>query len=1027
MAAAAAAPAAAARNLLALFLCLLRLTLGKDAAAPFVSYTFTEHECNEALAMNRDSTDAPNSTPFIRSGANIKCAPSFGVVSEAANTGQGTVSVSFVSSRESLQEVFRRVVDDETGLSIEVFFKPADALSNETSFDAEADSLKALRPIITIGRSPALSDQMTHDAMDSTDCGTNRLVFQLAQRGDKLEVMFRSSDDVFEACQRSSQAVRIKPGQLAHVVVSMRENQQNVYVNNRLETTLQQRLQFRDWMGQDETHLSLFSYPMKEAAVLWQGTIHKVAMYPKFLAAPDVASMLKTGLPSTSPVPINATLVINEDAEIVPNSHPPGWYLKQAPLADAERIVLRYGWVDYDLHTLQTSALGSAPIDLRPIYTYVTKPPATGCLYQVDGALIGCGNNATNHSVLLPVVGEPMGSQIVYLPPFNQHSATENSNTSSLGVFATIEYCVSDKVLISVTQCKWRGSLAVIVSPVNDPPVTYESKTYHVMESSDAAASPKMHLSGYEVDIDDSIQNVQVTKLPSKGSLLLSVTTFRKDRLRHGTPFEGIRNILETSSSDPVYALYLWNASLSLNHGGLPVQGTSVTDSFKYRVADTSGAWSNEQTVHIKIVSAIACQPPPVVSMDEDSHDESTLEWFANDTSDYKRDLQFFVESVPAPELGTLIYSGRPILSGQTMNFTLPYPYKASVSSAFHPASNYCTGLERGRDVAIRFHVVALEHRSRRIVSVSDAQIQRIEVLCFRDELKLTVPPGPFSLSGLTLRSAAEASRRAKAAGSASTSGRVDDYQVAMTGIKVQTVDSPLDVVNVTVSTESGYLSFNRKDWQQAAVHSQGRGRFSSGSITFLASPVDLNRIFHNLTYQTFTPGNDSLAIRLEYGNCAWLNRTVEFPSVPASNSCQILSCTIPVVAEPDSHAGPKTRLLSGLHWQLLQLLVSMICFPALFLVVSRVEDKWSERSANGGDDAIMDGDDDETVFDASDPVWIQYRCPDTGDYYYQNREDGTVTWMAPLGDSYVPWSNCDDFYSSECSDDGDPSGDEIP
>jgi hypothetical protein len=74
----------------------------------------------------------------------------------------------------------------------------------------------------------------------------------------------------------------------------------------------------------------------------------------------------------------------------------------------------------------------------------------------------------------------------------------------------------------------------------------------------------------------------------------------------------------------------------------------------------------------------------------------------------------------------------------------------------------------------------------------------------------------------------------------------------------------------------------------------------------------------------------------------------------------------------------------------------------------------------------MLDGDDDETVFDASDPVWIQYRCPDTGDYYYQNREDGSVTWMAPLGDSYVPWSNCDCFPSSEDSDDDGASGEEI-
>ena len=36
---------------------------------------------------------------------------------------------------------------------------------------------------------------------------------------------------------------------------------------------------------------------------------------------------------------------------------------------------------------------------------------------------------------------------------------------------------------------------------------------------------------------------------------------------------------------------------------------------------------------------------------------------------------------------------------------------------------------------------------------------------------------------------------------------------------------------------------------------------------------------------------------------------------------------------------------------------------------------------------------------------WIQH-MDDHGIYYYEDTNSGTVTWMAPVGKSYIPWAD---------------------
>jgi hypothetical protein len=54
----------------------------------------------------------------------------------------------------------------------------------------------------------------------------------------------------------------------------------------------------------------------------------------------------------------------------------------------------------------------------------------------------------------------------------------------------------------------------------------------------------------------------------------------------------------------------------------------------------------------------------------------------------------------------------------------------------------------------------------------------------------------------------------------------------------------------------------------------------------------------------------------------------------------------------------------------------------------------------------VDDDDDHGTIADGEAPrVWVQYVSED-GDYYYENTESGVVTWLAPVDERFIPWSN---------------------
>jgi hypothetical protein len=205
-------------------------------------------------------------------------------------------------------------------------------------------------------------------------------------------------------------------------------------------------------------------------------------------------------------------------------------------------------------------------------------------------------------------------AEVVYLPPPNQFSNTTED------VFATFSYCVVAISVFNAQQCD-SAEIRVIVDPVNDPPIALPVEPITAFEGVETLDTPKILLSGMDVDIDDVISSIQVTQPPAHGDLILSVSSFRKDGLLHGTHLSVLD--FTVGAEDPVYIKYIWNpASTHV------VQGNYVQDTFQFRVADRAGLWSTEKTVEIKIISAVTAIVDTSFTVREDSRQQMNLIWY---------------------------------------------------------------------------------------------------------------------------------------------------------------------------------------------------------------------------------------------------------------------------------------------------------------------------------------------------------------------------------------------------------------
>jgi hypothetical protein len=902
-----------------MLLLLLFVATATAARSPELLYKFTRGQCaggvfsNLAAAASSASATSNYDQSLFRTRNATACAPSLGVTTTLTNTSAASLDSNSTAGLYSDTGIFQSITPLTTGISFELWFKTGDTVAND------------LRGILAV---------QSHSSANSTAasfCDTYGLDFLLTLRSNHLEVYFTTGNDSSKQQQTCSHYLLsdldLAPDKLTHVIVSLRDGYQLVIVNGHVQAA------FREPFSNSLSHwntltnkLVMFSnVPTKESSqsqYYWQGTTtYQLAIYAGPLTdMAEIRSHLLAGLPQTLPYALNYTLVVNEDAETIPESHAIEWYRKPPALEGAQQFQLQVGSVQQQvLDLLQSIGLRpSSSVITGSAYVYVTSLPAVGFLYQQDGTKLE--NLATNESSVLRLIP----AKLIYLPPFNQHSSPSDKE------FTHFTYCVSDHIIFDARQCE-SSQVQVRVVPVNDPPIATRVDPVTVQEGFESLQTPKILLTGTDVDENDFVNKVQITRPPGFGQLLLSVSSFRQDDLYHGLLLKKLNFTIP--GPDPVRVKYIWDPAKATPN--MLLQGSIVTDSFTFRVADRSGAWSLEEKVTVNVASALEAYAQEVVTIQENSTMENNVEWYGKDLSGYKRRIGYYVESIPPLQAGMLIDSATraPVSAGMTLNETAVFPYHSGALLSFIPSLNYCSS-EGNIMPEVRFRTVSFDVDTNTSVhSISNGFAQKLNVECLMDPLIFTIPTATVNTTALRLRRAAVDPCYGAVFDPSITNASSCEFAAIIDGIKVEGQDLQSGPVRVTVTTSLGYVSFNSLYWNLTQPI-YGR-RDISQNTTFLALPHTLSQVLSSLHYQSFESGYESIVLRLQYGACTSLNNPALNQSLLVrTEDCQILQNIISVHIRPNQAAPQVTsQMNSGFPWQIF---FCWVGYPVVYLFLDR-------------------------------------------------------------------------------------------
>lgn len=953
------------------------------------------------------------STDIRISGGNgsFRCAPSFGV-----STIRRTEGAPSMSSQGTLDEILSTqfpssIQNTPKSLALEMWLKPEAVTSASTS----------VYPVLTIGKNhpnvikTESSAQGSSDGLDSIAvCDSNSFDFQLSIIDSMWVAIYRVSEQnstgFFDPC-RTVTFGPIVWSRMAHVVVSLVNRQQIVYLNGQVASTTSYSYSLAEWSIQENgLHLlgyrqramidmDQFSTPLSMSLVA-STTIYQLGISTSAVTLEEAQYRLDSGLPSTLPFAYDQRLIVNEDAERVPGSHDLLWYRTgvSGPIAVAEAARLvgpLVGSIDRDVQEIITASRKERKtktfgplLALHAAHVYVTSLPSIGNLYLVNGNAsiqLSAGTSSGESAILIPVGVEPV-KDLVYIPPHNVDS--ENDEDDSF--LSTFQFCIAEKVIFEVGLCASSGMIHIHVAAVNDPPVAHSVLQTVVREglSHIHEASSKIPLLASDVDAHDAVQQVEITQPPAFGDLFLAVSSFRQDLLPHFTPMSDLN--FSISGSDPVYVKYVWNPKA---HGSRILQGTTVKDSFVFRVKDKHGQWSIEEPIEVVVISAVRGSTDTMVTVEEDSVGE--LKWTGNDTSGFNRQLRFYLEHIPLPDVGTLVdpETNHVVKAGTIIQSIVSFPYDMSPLVQFHPTSNFCHNKTSPLkyDTEVRFRVVALDGDA--VVSASDPVTQLITVACELDVISMKVPSERIWVVESKLdRETYDSCRGAFAyLVPSNESLPLCNSSAIINGIEATSVDLQSNVVLVSVWTTMGFLSFNLYHWNLTEPV-KGRPTMAYGRISFYAYPDDLSRIFSGLLYQSYFAGTDRVEVELLYGNCTLANQAILRHEVFQLSTCQVVRDSIVVeILRDENKYKSETRIVFGFPWQIL---FCLFVYPVLYTATVFLEGTFAG-----------DHDDEDTVVEGSplEPVerFIQHE-DEFGMFYYEDTLDGTVRWDLPTGEDFI-------------------------
>ena len=791
---------------------------------------------------------------LIRNANTTTCVSGFGVESKFNNTNDVSKDMKMSNTVFASKNIesFLEMLDDDAmpflqgnGLTITFWIRPSDVHEYICSDARNCEELTSSRTIFTIGWDTFSSK--TSPTAGSTLCDKGKMDFQLSiSETNMLEIVYRTSDQMFEPCQRMKANVSSKVAsddktkflsKPMHIAISLGSYHQEIFVNGK---SLARRREFFDANLKHWNPMSLlqfFTYPTREyqQSLPWKGQFFQFSVYSGTLNENQVKSVISEGLPPSQPVSHPKVVHINEDA-LDSNG-------------TLQQIQMPYIFLDNEINSLIRSL--ELPYQPVPIVRhYITRFPTRGSLlYTEDGRIIGPNGN-------LPVLVSNT-DRLILIPRKDEHSEFYGRT------YTSFDYCVTTNKIIMSSQCT-ATTISVVVNPVNDPPLAIVPPLYVVYEGLHEEAEALL-LTGSDVDKNDFIQNIQITSPPKMGHLFLSVSSFRKDdNLKHGTMLEEVNY---TVRGDEVYVEYRFS-----DYNRTTVQDSFVMDYFKFRVQDSEGNWSSETEVNIQVLSSLSSstsntyeRAPSLVVKGRPSK-----QLIGVDSSRLNRTLGFLIKSLPSTAV-ILKEAGFPFVKNQIIEAS-NHSFKGDTTMAwanvrFAGIGGVCN--QSDNHIAydnLKYQVVALDS-DKEVMSMSSVYEEEFPIVCDVEPISMHFPTGEGWTSVSTFVSDA----------ADSCSGYMFDYTEAsklscrdttkVFGLQIENAENLREPVYAVITTSSGgFLSMNQNHFLD--ILSLVDQPVMRSSIRFISPAENLANALSEIHFQSDSVGSFKIQVNLEYGRC---------------------------------------------------------------------------------------------------------------------------------------------------------------
>jgi hypothetical protein len=913
-----------------------------------IQYDFSPEACDTQIFPNLGTLES--SLSVLRNETATKCSLGFGV--EATDLFSSTArdnGISYMRGSRSIEPIVNHLKFLDGNVPGITFSLWIDIL--------EDDDGMLTGPILAIGKPP--TDETISNQSSTTECDERQLDLQVSIRNNFLELLYRTSDPFFEPCARIRiTELPLNPG-IHHIAITLSDNHQQIFVNGRPSTMIRDAFNTKLKNWNEESLIYLFSFPGYEYPA-WNGRIYQFSIYTELWDSTRAISEMVRGLPASRPYALSKLIQMNEDAEESLGTHSIEWY--RAPrtfegddeVSSVSPIELPISFPEYEIDALLQSL--NIPYEpSRGVKFYIIRAPSHGDLYDVDGTQIPKDPN---------VATRLKGQSLVFLPFHNEHSALSGS------VYASFEFCVTKQAIFTPSQCESSGTVEIVVDPVNDPPSAKVGTTLYFVHEGIDEEPVGLKLSGKDIDIGDRITAIEVTTPPRYGVLYLSVPTRRDDGLLHGTPLADLNNTLP---GHEVYVEYRFLGSDQV------LQGKSVKDSFQFRVFDSHGAWSEDETAEIQVVPRLSIDSLDDVIAKE--HEPALIRLRGTDESGLARRIGYFFEVVPNETQGILVDEKNLRLEKNSIavaSGTEPADIR-ELNLTFQVAPDVCSYFNViERNSSFGYRMVAFSEDGQ-LSSASPLMEQEIWIHCDVKPLHILVPQDTYTV--YTYIGSADDPCNGYIYNASITDPALCPSAAIIRGIQVKGQETHNEDFLVSVSASNGLLTINRDE--RKYIRPIGGQEEMRSSIEFLVHPGKLEEVLSYLHFQTATAGTDEIQISIHcHSDVGDLDKT-------DSSECQDLVVSIQVEAFIAEVAQPE-RLYGDFPWFSLSFTLTMLCLFKSKGKLRKFIKKWKTQEMQ--DDGLY-----------SDCTWREHYDANSGFYYYENLEDETVTWNAPLDEGIIP------------------------